>query len=233
MELKAFKYGSHNYKYYLEYSERKSFSLIVFPNLKIILKAPLNASAEDVDSFLIRKWSWLRRQLSELKRYQKTEYKKSYLSGESFYYLGRQYMLKVMQNSQEGIKVSPGVITLSTSRSLVNSKHNQMIYNQWYLEKCESVFKKEILQALKDYDIKTIPKMKVREMKARWGSYRTGTINLNPKLLQAPKAAIRYVITHELCHIEHKNHDEQFYNLLESRIPDWKRIKDELELRFG
>ena len=71
-------------------------------------------------------------------------------------------------------------------------------------------------------------------MKTRWGSYqKNGVINLNPKLLQAPRSAIHYVITHELCHIEHKNHDANFYSLLESRIPDWKKIKDELELKFG
>lgn len=233
MKQKIFKYGSYTYKYFLERSKRKSFSLTIFPNLKIILKAPLGASMEDVNSFLIKKWSWTKKQLSELERYQKPESQKSYLSGESFHYLGRQYMLRVVQNNQEGIKVSPGVITLSTSKSLANSEHNQVIYSQWYLEKCELVFKKELLQALKDYDIKIIPKIKVREMKARWGSYYNGTINLNPKLLQASRAVIRYVITHELCHIEYKNHGTQFYDLLESRMPDWKRIKEELEIKFG
>lgn len=233
MEQKVFKYGSYTYRYYLERSERKSFSLVVFPSLKIMLKAPLNVSAEDIDSFLVRKWSWLRKQLSELERYKKPESKKSYLSGESFYYLGRQYMLKVVQSSQESIKVSPGVIILNTSKNLTNCVHNQMIYDQWYLEKCELVFKKELFRALKDYNIKIIPKIKVREMKARWGSYYKGAINLNLLLLQAPRIAIRYVITHELCHIEYKNHNAQFYNLLESRMPDWKIIKEELELKFG
>lgn len=198
-----------------------------------MLKAPLDASMEDIDSFLIRKWSWTKKQLSEFERYRKPEFQKNYLSGENFYYLGRQYMLRVTQNIQEGIKVSPGVITLNTSKSLANSEHNKTIYCQWYLEKCEVVFKMELLQALKDYDIKIIPKIKVREMKARWGSYYNGTINLNPKLLQASRVAICYVITHELCHIEYKNHDTQFYDLLESRMPDWKRIKEELEIKFG
>lgn len=233
MEQKVFKYGSYTYKYYLNRSERKSFSLTVFPNLNILLKSPLNSSSEDINLFLVRKWSWLKKQLNEFERYQKPKHKKSYLSGESFYYLGRQYMLRVVRGGRECVKVLPGTINLSTSKSLANYKHNQSIYNQWYLKKCESIFKKELLLALKDYGIKIIPKIKVREMKTRWGSYYDGTINLNPKLLQTSRTTIRYVITHELCHIEFKNHDKQFYTLLESRMPYWKRIKDELEIKFG
>jgi len=188
---------------------------------------------KDIDFFLVKKWGWIQKQINELERYQKPEHKKEYLSGESFYYLGRQYMLKIEQGNQEGVKISPGVISLYSSQSPTNSRHNQTIFNEWYLERCNLIFKKELVLALKDYNIKILPNIKIREMKTRWGSYYKGTINLNPKLLQAPKIAIRYVITHELCHTDYKDHSPQFYALLESRMPDWKKIKEELELRFG
>lgn len=234
MEERAFNYGKHKYAYLLERSNRKSFSLIVTPSLRIVLKTPQNTTNEEIEQFLIKKWTWLEKQLNELKRYQKTSFMKSYVSGESFYYLGRQYMLKVEKGRNESIKVSPGMLTLTTSKQIRNSGHNKAIYDKWYMNRCESVFKKELVSVLKEYNITTIPKLKIREMKTRWGSYqKNGIINLNPKLLQAPRSAIHYVITHELCHIEHNNHDSNFYSLLESRIPDWKTIKDNLELRFG
>ncbi len=234
MEQRKFRYGKRTYNYVLERSKRKTFSLIVFPNMKMSLRVPLDAPDSDIDNFLIKKWPWLEKQLSELNRYKKNPVTKTYVSGESFYYLGRQYMLKVEKSSIEGVSISPGIITVKTRMSLRNSEHNKAIYEKWYLEKCESVFKKELISAVKDYDIAIIPKLKIREMKTRWGSYqKNNTINLNPKLLQASRAAIRYVITHELCHIEYKNHGKDFFTLLESRIPDWKKIKDELELKFG
>ncbi|MCF6200101.1 MAG: M48 family metallopeptidase [Hyphomicrobiaceae bacterium] len=31
---------------------------------------------------------------------------------------------------------------------------------------------------------------------------------------------IDYVITHELCHLEHKDHSSKFYTLLETVMPD-------------
>lgn len=234
MEEKVFKYGEYRYIYHLERSNRKSFSLVVTPSLRIVLRVPQSTTDEEIEQFLTKKWVWLEKQLNELERYQKKSFAKSYVSGESFYYLGRQYMLRVEKGKNEGIKVSPGALTLTTSKQVRNSEHNKAIYDKWYLEKCESIFKKELVAALKEYNMATIPKLKIREMKTRWGSYqKNGIINLNPKLLQAPKPTIHYVITHELCHIEYKNHNSKFYSLLESRIPEWKKVKDELELKFG
>ncbi|MBR2796043.1 M48 family metallopeptidase [Candidatus Saccharibacteria bacterium] len=234
MEQRKFRYGKRTYDYVLERSNRKTFSLVVFPNMRISLRVPLDVSDSDINGFLVKKWSWLEKQLREFNRYKKNQVIKSYVSGENFYYLGRQYMLRVEKNPAEGIGISPGVITIKTRLGLRNSNHNKAIYEKWYLKKCESVFKRELISAIRDYDIDTIPKLKIREMKTRWGSYqKNNTINLNPKLLQAPKAAIRYVITHELCHIECKNHDKDFFTLLESRVPNWKKIKDELELKYG
>ena len=234
MEQRKFRYGKHTYEYVLERSNRKTFSLVVFPNMKVSLRVPLDTPDSDIDSFLVKKWTWLERQLNELGRYKRNHAAKSYVSGESFYYLGRQYMLKVEKGSVEGISISPGIISLKTRMGLRNSEHNKTIYEKWYLERCESVFKRALVSAISDYNIKIVPKLKIREMRSRWGSYQKNkTIYLNPKLLQASRAAIRYVITHELCHIDRKNHDQKFYSLLESRIPEWKKIKDELELKIG
>ncbi len=231
---RIFRYGSRQYKYDLERLDRKTFSLIVLPNLKIKLKAPIRATDEDIELFLKKKWIWLNKQINELKRYKKITHEREFVSGESVYYLGRQHMLKIERGKNEGIKVIPGAIILTTSKQIRDTNHNRSIYKKWYTEKCELVFKKELCAALKEYDIHIIPKLRIREMKSRWGSYQKGNIiNLNPKLLQASKTMIHYVITHELCHIEHKNHDSDFFFLLESRIPDWRKIKDELELKFG
>ena len=84
---------------------------------------------------------------------------------------------------------------------------------------------------LKKFDYKNIPRLEIRNMKKRWGSFlNKDKIFLNPKLIHVSKDCIDYVIIHELCHIKYKNHDKKFFNLLKDKYPKWKRVKDKLEL---
>lgn len=70
-------------------------------------------------------------------------------------------------------------------------------------------------------------------MSKRWGSFLNNKkIILNPKLIQASKECIDYVITHELCHMKYRNHDTKFYKALKNKISNWGEIKEKLELRF-
>ena len=43
------------------------------------------------------------------------------------------------------------------------------------------------------------------------------------RLMQYPQEAIDYVVVHELAHIVHKNHSQQFYALVAQYLPDWKQ----------
>ena len=97
------------------------------------------------------------------------------------------------------------------------------IYNMFYQIITEQ------LPLFKAYNIKE-PQLKIRKMKARWGScaYQTGIITLNKWLAQASKSAIEYVVVHELCHLIHPNHSKEFYNVLTLLMPDWKERKAEL-----
>jgi hypothetical protein len=78
-----------------------------------------------------------------------------------------------------------------------------------------------------------MPKLAIRKMPKRWGSYLSNKkIILNPLLIKASKDCIDYVIVHELCHIKYRKHNKYFFKLQESIIPDWKKTKEKLELRF-
>lgn len=86
-------------------------------------------------------------------------------------------------------------------------------------------------QLVRNYNISK-PGIKIREMKARWGSChrKDNIILLNTELIKAAKYCIDYVTLHELIHFKYKNHDNEFYTFLRSLMPDWenrKKILDE------
>ena len=51
------------------------------------------------------------------------------------------------------------------------------------------------------------------------------------RLMAYPDEAIDYVVVHELAHIKYKNHSREFYALIASVLPDYRRREDILQGR--
>ncbi|MCL2038638.1 M48 family metallopeptidase [Candidatus Saccharibacteria bacterium] len=231
-----FCYGSRFYVYHLSFEDRKSLSLVVYPNCNIAVKAPAHATEEKIEGFLRRKWVWLEKQLAEFEKYKKAQYTRKYLAGESMYYLGRQYILDIVTGKQDCVKKVGGKIQIISTKSIVDSEYNELLLKKWLDNRRNEIYKKQLVAAWEQFGYERIPQIKIREMSQRWGSCSKNgkVITLNPKLIEAPMEAIRYVCIHELSHIKHLDHDTAFYRLMESHLPNnWRSIKDDLEIRFG
>ncbi|HEV2412292.1 MAG TPA: SprT family zinc-dependent metalloprotease [Candidatus Saccharimonadales bacterium] len=64
--------------------------------------------------------------------------------------------------------------------------------------------------------------VRVNSAKSRWGSCTTNRrISLNLWLLMLPDELIDYVVCHELCHLIHPNHGEEFWQEVASFVPDY------------
>lgn len=233
MKQKAFIYGKYSYKYYLIKQDCKTVSLTVQPSLSIILKCPLSYDDKKINQFLKRKWGWIEKQLKHFRKYKRTNNQKDYVSGESFLYLGRQYKLIVISAKEANVSLKKGQIHIFTTKLIGDSHHNKRLLEKWYQERTSVIFKKQLKEAAKKFNYEQLPKLDIRKMNKRWGSYlQSKKIILNPELIKASKDCIDYVITHELCHISHKKHDKKFTKLMESKIPHWEKVKEKLELRF-
>ncbi len=58
----------------------------------------------------------------------------------------------------------------------------------------------------------------------RFGSCNSkNKLHFSYRLMLYPQAAIEYVVVHELSHIIHKNHGKEFYALIKSVLPDYKK----------
>lgn len=69
----------------------------------------------------------------------------------------------------------------------------------------------------------------IRNQKTIWGSCTVrNKISLNQKLLFLEPRLVRYVILHELCHLEHRNHSTAFWSFFEKLDPACKAHRKEL-----
>jgi predicted metal-dependent hydrolase len=231
---RIFNFGSYKCEYVVVRQKRKTLGLSIGPDLNICIKCPQATSEERIEAFLKRKWLWLKKQQAFFSKYQKKVYQKEYVSGESFYYLGRQYQLVVKSSKKDRVRLDRGKIFIETTKEVRNSKSNERLLSQWYQSRTEDVFLGRLEVVSKGFRLTTSPELGIREMSKRWGSYlKQKRIILNPRLIMAPKECIDYVITHELCHFKYKNHDDAFYRLLDSKFPGWKKTKEKLECLLG
>lgn len=98
-------------------------------------------------------------------------------------------------------------------------------------------FEKKFRQAAKDYIPYRVEyfhkqtggrytSITIRDQKSRWGSCSgRGTLSFNYRLMMAPPKVLDYVVVHELCHLTHMNHSKDFWNMVESILPDYKESK--------
>ena len=87
---------------------------------------------------------------------------------------------------------------------------------------------KEILpEKVKYYSEKlglTPTKITITGAKTRFGSCSAkNAVCFSWRLMRYPEEAIDYVVVHELCHIAHHNHSREFYALIESVMPDYRK----------
>lgn len=73
--------------------------------------------------------------------------------------------------------------------------------------------------------------VRIRRQRTLWGSCTARkNISLNCNLLFLPAELVHYVFIHELCHTIHLNHSRRFWLLVESFLPDYRRLEHELKL---
>jgi predicted metal-dependent hydrolase len=229
--MKEFIFGTFIYEYQLIKQDRKTLSLTVTPDLRIIVKCPFKAESERIEAFLQKKWFWLEKQLSFFKKYQRKTYEKEYVSGEGYLYLGRQYKLIIRKGKEDSVSLTRGQLIVLTTKLVTDGKRNKKLVDTWFAEKTNLIFQDRFTEMLSLFDYKNTPKLSVREMKKRWGSFlNQDKIFLNPKLIHTSKDCIDYVIVHELCHMKYKNHNKKFYELLNKKYLGWEKIKEKLEI---
>ena len=234
MSLHTVSYGSARFACEYIPEARASLALTVYPDMSIVLKHPEDLPLERIEAFVRRKRRWLSTQLAFFAKFAKKKYAREYISGESHLYLGRQYQLIVRKGKEDRVTLLRGKLHVETTKHVEEGIYTRGLLDAWYKEKTKAIFEERMNEMHKNFEQFDRPKLFVRPMTKRWGSaIRNQKIILNPTLIHSSKDCIDYVITHEFCHFTHKNHDKNFWKLLDKKYPNWEKVKEKLELRHG
>lgn len=230
MKLEELKYGSQVISFELTYADRKTLGITVNPDLTVHVKAPIGSSRDKVFEKVEKRASWIVEQKRYFLAFEPRNIEYLYKTGESHYYLGRQYRLKIEEGKAEEVFYKGRNLLIETQDK--SPEHIKKLLDEWYKERAKIKFAEyaePFIQCFMKYDVE--PKnLYVQRMKYRWGSCTAkGNIILNPELVKAPIACIEYVIVHELCHLVHPNHSKAFYALQSREMPDWEKWKMRLE----
>ncbi|MGB9177598.1 MAG: YgjP-like metallopeptidase domain-containing protein, partial [Methanoregula sp.] len=96
-------------------SRRRTIALIVTPEARVIVRAPLKAPAALIDAFVREHHGWIKKKVAEMKERPQVVIH-AYEEGEVFWFLGRPYPLHIVDDGKAAIGRTD---RLCVSRSLV------------------------------------------------------------------------------------------------------------------
>ncbi|HBC3525316.1 M48 family metallopeptidase [Vibrio parahaemolyticus] len=214
--------------------KKRKITIKVHPNCDVIISAPEDAERSDIHEAVMKRAKWIYDALKEFRSHLEYVQPKNYVSGEMQFYLGRRYVLKIVEDAEAlpTVKMTRGKLLVTLTR--FNNDKTAMVkalVRNWYKVRAERIFHERLSELLPQATwVAGIPSFRVLPMSKQWGSCSAkGTLMLNPHLIKAPKECIDYVILHELCHIAEHNHSDRFWRLLTSVMPNWKEVKSRLD----
>jgi predicted metal-dependent hydrolase len=195
------------------------------------VRAPFRASEKAIDEFVARKHDWIEKRLAEQNAAQ-TRAANRYVEGGIVRFLGVDYSVQIEQALFDGVSVVGEQLVVSASGDVSDEDDIETIVNAWLHEQACVVLTEEYLLACKRFGLADPPRLRLRDMRSRWGSYspKTHRVCLNMRLIAAPREAISMVCIHELCHVENQSHDASFYIAMDRyQNPGWREVSRNLK----
>ena len=221
-------------------TRKHNVAIHVHPDGLVQVDAPPNTHLPEIRKTVQKRARWVLKHLDEIAIHSKNVLPREYVSGETHFYLGKRYLLKVLEEKCNCVKLTHGKLQIQTiDKSPQNVKN--LLWN-WYKIHSHIVFHRRLKATIINISWinDEVPEWRLLKMKKQWGSCSPkGVISLNPHLVKAPGDCIDYVILHESCHLKEHNHSKQFYKLLDQskqfyklldqNMPDWKERKAKLD----
>ncbi len=207
---------------------KRTIALIIEPGTDLTILAPATAEVARIEAVARRRAGWILRKLADIRERAHAQRPREFVDGESLTYLGRQYRLHVTYAAaaKPSCKLRGGwleVIVPASVRMRDRQRAVAQAVQSWYRAQARS----RLMTRARIWSARlgiTFGHLLVTNPAKRWGSCdAVDNIRINWRIMMAPLSLVDYVVAHELCHIKHRNHSDEFWRLLGSVMPDCER----------
>lgn len=175
-----------------------------------ILSIPSRCTQRQAINFIKEHQAWIIEGLSKLPK------RKKFQSGEYINLFGKEILILHAPEKRLGAKIEKGTLYVSGSSEFTHRRVKDFI-------------KKEAQQKFLTLSQKLATKIDcevngviIKDTKSRWGSCSSlNNINYNWRLALAPKEVINYIVAHEVSHLAHQNHSDDFWQCVAYLCPDY------------
>jgi len=208
----------------------KNLHLGVYPpHGRVRVAAPLAVSDDAVRLAVVTRMSWIKRQRAKFDA-QPRQSGRAYVSGESHYFLGQRFRLNVTYGAPAGH------VHIRNSRSIqldVRNNSDQPLRERVFLGWYRKELRERATPLVEKWSTKLdipLPTWGIKRMKTKWGTcnIESRRIWLNLELIKKPPQCLEYIVVHELMHFFERHHSDRFVALMDSALPNWRALRDEL-----
>jgi len=208
----------------------KNLHLGVYPpSGRVRVAAPRVISDEAVRLAIIDKLGWIKRQQAKFAD-QPRQSKREMVNGESHYFLGRRYRLRVREQAGPARVARRGLGTIELFvRPGTDAERREALLQRWHREQLRVLIPPLLEKWQAALDVQ-VTDWGIKRMKTRWGSCNVSArrIWLNLELAKKPVQCLEYVLVHELVHLVERHHNERFTSLMDANLPQWCQYRDVL-----
>lgn len=213
----------------VELKDIKNIHLSVYPPTgRVRIAAPSRMDLETIRIFAISKLGWIKKQQTKLNN-QEREAPRDFVSRESHYYLGKRYLLKIVESeSKPCVSINHNSLLMYV-KPAHDIKHKQNLLQEWYRENLKAIVPEYISKWEGKMQV-TVAEFGIKKMKTKWGTCNRDErrIWINLELAKKPLECLEYIVVHEMVHLLERHHNDRFISYMNKFLPQWREYKEEL-----
>jgi predicted metal-dependent hydrolase len=200
---------------------RRVLEITVDRGGELVLSAPPSVPDSRLRDFVQRKRMWVYKQLARREALGYAGPRKAFVDGEGFAYLGRNYRLRLVAESDAPVKLQAGRFIVP--KALAPQGHQHLI--RWYCARARPWLTAKVCEYAGRMEVEPAG-VRVQELGYRWGSCgKGGWLFFHWKTILLPAHIAGYVVVHELAHLHERHHTPAFWRRVERAMPDFERAK--------